>query len=204
MVPSGIIAVIRAGNAQEAETIGLGLAAAGVNGVEITFTVPNAVDVIAALRSATDMPIGAGTVRSVADARAAVTAGATFIVSPDLDTSVVAEAHRLGVAAVPGALTPTEVGRCLAVGADGIKLFPIGAVNGPSYVRALAEPFPETPWVVSGGVKIEDVTDYLHAGCHAVCIGGVLIDRIAATAGDVAGVERYARLALDRRAQIRT
>ena len=95
MVPSGIIAVIRAATAQEAETIGLGLAAAGVDGVEITFTVPNAVDVIAILRSATEVPIGAGTVRSVADARAAVAAGATFIVSPDLVTSVVAEAHRL-------------------------------------------------------------------------------------------------------------
>lgn len=195
-VPSGIVAVVRAPSAEEAATIAAGLARGGVDGVEITFTVPDAAEVIASLRGTLGVPLGAGTVRDVATCEAAIAAGATFVVAPDLDLAVVAAAHRHDVAAVPGALTPGEVGQALAVGADAVKLFPVGAVGGPAYVRALNDPFPGVRWVVSGGVRPEQVAAYRAAGCHAICIGGALIDRDAARTGDVEAVARHAARAL--------
>jgi len=193
IVPSGIIAVIRASTPETAIAIATGLAEGGVDGIEITFTVPSAAEVIAQLSSRLQVPIGAGTVRTLAEASAAVESGATFVVSPDLNRDVVAETQRLGAAAVPGALTPGEVGNCHDAGADCVKIFPIGAVGGASYIRALSGPFPSVSWVVSGGVKAADVAAYREAGCHAICMGSVLIDRQAAAAGDVRAIAAYAR-----------
>jgi 2-dehydro-3-deoxyphosphogluconate aldolase/(4S)-4-hydroxy-2-oxoglutarate aldolase len=195
-VPAGIVAVVRAERAEEAMTIAAGVARGGVDAVEITFTVPGAASVIAALRDTLSVPLGAGTVVDVAQCAAAAAAGATFVVAPDLDPAVVDAAHMLGLAAVPGALTPSEVGRAVRAGADAVKLFPVGCVGGPAYVRALRDPFPAVRWVVSGGVRPEDVPAYRELGCHAICIGGALIDRVAARAGDVDGVARTAARAL--------
>lgn len=190
--PKGIICVVRAASPEEALTIGQGVRAAGVDAIEVTFTVPGAVDVIAELRRTPGAAVGAGTVRSAAQAEQALGAGAEFLVSPALRTEVVAAAHRGGVPAVPGALTPAEVEACLDSGATHVKIFPIGSVGGAAYIRALSEPLPEVHWVVSGGISVEDVASYRAAGCHAVCLGGALIDRRAAGAGDVDAVARHA------------
>lgn len=192
LVPTGILGVIRAPAPEIALTIATGLARAGVDAVEITFTVPDAAAVIADFAPSADIPVGAGTVRSVADCEAAIAAGATFVVSPDFDRQVLETAHRLGAAAVPGALTPSEVGRCIDAGADAVKVFPVGAVGGPRYIRTLNEPFPGVRWVVSGGVTPRDVAAYLEAGTHTVCMGGALIDAAAAEQGDVSAVQRHA------------
>jgi len=191
-VPAGILAVIRATSPELALTAARGLAAAGVDGIEITFTVPVAGEVIRELSGRVAPPVGAGTVRSLDECRAAAAAGARFVVSPDLDAGVVALAHELGLAAAPGALTPSEVGRCLAAGADAVKVFPIGVMGGAGYLRTLDEPFPGTAWVVSGGVLAEQVRDYVAAGARTVCMGGALLDRAALQAGDVDGVALYA------------
>lgn len=195
-VPAGILAVIRADSATVAETIARGLAEAGVDGVEITLTVPGALDVIERLAGTISCPIGAGTVRTEHDAVAAIARGATFIVSPDLVHAVVAATHAAGAASVPGALTPSEVGRCLDAGADAVKIFPVGSLGGPAYLRALSEPFPGVAWVVSGGIRDDQVADYRALGVRTICMGSALIDRTAAVAGDVAAVAAHARAVL--------
>lgn len=197
-IPAGIVAVIRAESGDIAYTIARGLAEAGVDGVEITLTVPGALDVIARLATELDLPVGAGTVRTRAECESAIARGATFVVSPDFQPDVVIAAHAAGIAAAPGALTPSEVGRCLAAGADAVKLFPVGAVGGPSYVRTMSEPFPGVHWVVSGGIGDEQVREYRDAGVLTICLGGALIDRTAAASGDIAGVARHGRAALAR------
>lgn len=191
-LPAGIICVVRASTPEQALTIGQGVRAAGVDAIEITFTVPGVADVIAELRRVPGAAIGAGTVRSVEQAEQALGVGAEFLVSPALRAEVVASAHRGGVPAVPGALTPIEVEACLDAGAKHVKIFPIGAVGGAAYIKALSEPLPEVRWVVSGGISVDDVASYRAAGCHAVCLGGALIDRRAAKAGDVDAVTRHA------------
>jgi len=194
--PEGILAVVRAPDPVTALIISRGLIEAGVDAIEITFTVPDAAEVIARLTAESAVPVGAGTIRSVAQCDAAAAAGATFIVSPDLGPAVLEAAHAHGLAAIPGALTPSEVARCLDAGADAVKLFPVAALGGASYVRTLNEPFPGIDWVVSGGIGVADVASYRTAGCRAICLGGALIDRAAAAAGDLPGVTAHAREAL--------
>jgi 2-dehydro-3-deoxyphosphogluconate aldolase/(4S)-4-hydroxy-2-oxoglutarate aldolase len=145
-----------------------------VGAIEVTMTVPGAVGLIAELASGDGPPIGAGTVLDVGTAAACAGAGARFLVSPITDPASVAAAHEAGIVYVGGALTPTEA------------------------FAALREPFPDLVAVVSGGIAAADVGTYFAAGAHAVCLGGALIDRRAAAAGDVAAVADHARAALAR------
>ena len=109
---------------------------------------------------------------------------------------MLARAHDHGVPYVGGALTPTEVLASMRAGSDAVKLFPVGSVGGPAYLRALREPLPGLRAVVSGGIGAAEVRDYLAAGAHAVCLGGALIDRAAASRGDVEAIAARARQAL--------
>lgn len=182
-----LIAVVRAAAAAECLTIVEGLVEAGVPGIEVTMTVPGAVEALAALGDV-GATIGAGTVLDVEVARACIEAGARFIVSPVTEASVLAEAHGRGVPYVGGALSPSEIDRAGRAGCDAVKIFPISAVGGVDYLRAVREPLPGIRAVVSGGVRAADIDSYFSAGAVAVCLGGALIDRQAARAGDVAGV----------------
>ncbi len=220
-VPGGVIAVVRAASAAEARTIVHGLFLAAVPAVELTLTVPDAVQVIGEFvasgsvssgsvssgsvssgsvssGSVSGTVLGAGTVLDPAEAAACAAAGARFLVSPVTDAAVLAEAHRCGVPYVGGALTPTEVLASMRAGADAVKLFPVGSMGGAGYLRALREPLPGLRAVVSGGIAAGEVRDYLAAGAHAVCLGGALIDREAARRGDVDAVAAWARAALGR------
>ena len=205
-VPGGVIAVVRAASAAEARTIVRGLVRAGMPAVELTLTVPDAVQVIAEFAesgsvssgSVSGTVLGAGTVLDPAEAAACAAAGARFLVSPVTDAAVLAEAHRCGVPYVGGALTPTEVLASMRAGADAVKLFPVGSMGGAGYLRTLREPLAGLRAVVSGGIAAGEVRDYLAAGAHAVCLGGALIDREAARRGDVDAVAAWARAALDR------
>jgi 2-dehydro-3-deoxyphosphogluconate aldolase/(4S)-4-hydroxy-2-oxoglutarate aldolase len=125
-----------------------------------------------------------------------IDAGASFIVSPVLDEGVLAAAARCAIPAIPGALTPNEILQAHRAGAAAVKVFPIGSVGGVAYIRSINEPFTDIPLVVSGGIQIADVSAYLAAGCRAVCLGGALIDRAAAKAGDIGTVTAYARAIL--------
>lgn len=158
----------------------------GIEHVEVTLDTPGALEAIERAAAGT---IGAGTVVSAEQVRAAAAAGARFVVSPGFVPDVVATALDLGVEPVPGVYTPTEILAATAAGARVLKLFPVSA-GGPAYVRALRGPFPELPFVVTGGVAPADVDLYFDAGATVVALGSELVGR-SAPASD-AELERIA------------
>jgi len=147
---------------------------AGLEAIEITFTLPTAARAIERLRS--DRPqaqIGAGTVRDMGQLEEAIDAGAQFLVAPGLDPELVRAAQRHGVLMLPGVFTATEVDQALRCGAEVLKLFP-AEPSGPSYLAALLQPFPEARLVPTGGIDAGNAADYLRAGAAAVAIGSSL------------------------------
>jgi 2-dehydro-3-deoxyphosphogluconate aldolase/(4S)-4-hydroxy-2-oxoglutarate aldolase len=195
-IARGVVAVIRTGTATSALTLARGLAATDVTGIEVTLTVPDAVKVIATLVSEGIKRVGAGTVRTVDDVTACADAGATFLVSPYLEPRLVEAAARLNVPVVPGALTPSEIALAMSLGAAAVKIFPVSAVGGCSYVRAVLEPLPDARLVVSGEVTLPEVPDYLRAGAWAACVGRSLWQPEQVESGDVGAIEAFARNAL--------
>ena len=159
-----------------AETVHRG----GIPVVEITVTVPAALDVIADLtRRIPDLVVGAGTILDAEMAKRCVDAGAKFLTSPGLILEVVEFATRNNIAVLPGALTPTEVIMAWKAGADLVKVFPCAQVGGESYIRALKAPLPQVPVVASGGVNQQTALNFILAGAAALGIGGELIPKEA-------------------------
>ena len=152
-------------------------------------------------RARPDVRLLAGTVRTVEEVRACHESGIDGIVSPHTDPRLVTLALELGLSVVPGALTPSEIASAHALGASAVKVFPVSLVGGPAYIKAVREPLPDIPLVASGGVQVGEVGRYLAAGCHAVCMGGALLDLGAIGRRDADGVAGYAeaRLAEARR-----
>lgn len=150
----------------------------GVSVIEITMTVPGAVDVIEALANQVgdNAVIGAGTVLDKQTAQACISAGAQFIVSPILKLEVIDYCAQIGIAVMPGTLTPTEVFEAWTAGSDLIKVFPAGAVGGASYIKALNGPLPQVPLVPTGGVSLTTAADFIRAGAAALGVGGDLVD----------------------------
>jgi 2-dehydro-3-deoxyphosphogluconate aldolase / (4S)-4-hydroxy-2-oxoglutarate aldolase len=191
-IPRGVVAVIRTTDPRHALTLARGLAETQVAAIEVTLTVPGAIDVIAQLTAEGVMRVGAGTVRSAAQVESCVRAGAQFIVSPHTDPDIVAAALHHGVAVVPGALTPTEIAHALALDATAVKIFPVNSVGGLAYVQAVLEPLPEVRLVVSGGIAPADVPAYLAGGAWAACLGSSLWERASVESGDVDAVYEFA------------
>ena len=181
----GLVPVIRAPSPELAVQAAEAILAGGVSVFEITMTVPDAPGVIRLLRARLGERalVGAGTVLDAAGARACIDAGAAFIVSPGFDAATVALAHEAGIAAMPGALTPTEVITAWKAGADVVKIFPASALGGASYLRALKAPLPEVKLMPTGGVNLSTVKDFLAAGAVALGVGSELVDMASLTAG---------------------
>lgn len=158
--------------------------------VEITMTVPNAIDAIGGLakRFAGRMLIGAGTVTDAETARRTMDAGAEFVVTPCLVPEVIEAANRAQVAVLPGALTPGEIFEAFRKGGDMVKIFPAQSVGGAAYVRALRGPFPGIPLVPTGGVTLENVAEMFKAGAAAVGVGTELISKEALARRDYAAI----------------
>jgi 2-dehydro-3-deoxyphosphogluconate aldolase/(4S)-4-hydroxy-2-oxoglutarate aldolase len=186
----GIIPVIRAPSADAAVAVVAALQEAGLRIAEITMTVPNAIDAIAAVatRFAGRVLVGAGTVTDAETARRAMDAGAEFIVSPCLVPEVIEAAHGADVAVLPGALTPTEVFNAFRLGGDMVKVFPAQSVGGAAYVRALRGPFPDIPLVPTGGVTLENIGEMFKAGAAAVGVGTEMITKDALARRDYAAI----------------
>ena len=172
----GIIAVIRTSTTEQVLPVCDALIAGGVIAREITFTVPNALQAIrqASERFGAQALIGAGTVLNADMTRAAVGAGARFIVSPITRAEIAAAAHAAEVPVMLGAYTPTEAQTAHEAGADFIKLFPADKL-GPTYVQALRAPLPHLKIVPTGGVDLNTAADFLKAGCAALGVGGSLL-----------------------------
>jgi 2-dehydro-3-deoxyphosphogluconate aldolase/(4S)-4-hydroxy-2-oxoglutarate aldolase len=181
----GIIPAVRTASAEDARFATETISRAGIPIVEITMTVPGALDVIADLVQAMpDLVVGAGTVLDVEVARQCIDAGAGFVTSPGLDLRVVEFAIARDVLVMPGALTPSEVMAAWHAGADLIKVFPCAQLGGASYIRALKSPFPQIPLVGAGGVDHQTAADFIVAGAVAVGVGTELVPRRAVAARD--------------------
>ena len=172
----GIVPVIRASSSEEARFAAEAVAKGGIPIVEITMTVPGALQVIEELvQSMPDLLVGAGTVLNKKMARQCADAGAQFLVTPGFNKQTVAAAKKLDLLIMAGALTPTEVMEAWDEGADFVKVFPCGNVGGASYIKALKGPLPQVPLVPTGGVNLETAASYIRAGAAALGIGGELI-----------------------------
>jgi 2-dehydro-3-deoxyphosphogluconate aldolase/(4S)-4-hydroxy-2-oxoglutarate aldolase len=173
---SGIIPAVRVSSAEDARFAAEAVSQAGLPIVEITMTVPGALEVIAHLAHAMpDLIVGAGTILDLRTAQRCVDAGARFLTSPGLDLRVVEFAAQKDVLAMPGVLTPTEVTAAWQAGADFMKVFPCAHVGGASYIHAMRAPFPSVPLIAAGGVNQQTAADYILAGATAIGVGTELI-----------------------------
>jgi 2-dehydro-3-deoxyphosphogluconate aldolase/(4S)-4-hydroxy-2-oxoglutarate aldolase len=163
--------------------------------VEVTMTVPGAVELIAQLArtSGSDVLIGAGTVLDAETARRCLDAGAQFVVSPGFDLETVRFVKEQGKLMMAGALTPTEVINAWKAGSDFVKIFPCGSIGGAKYLKALKAPLPQVPMIPTGGVNLETAADMIRAGAEALGIGGELVSAAALDAGDAKSITEAAR-----------
>jgi 2-dehydro-3-deoxyphosphogluconate aldolase/(4S)-4-hydroxy-2-oxoglutarate aldolase len=175
---TGLLPVLRAASVEEALALAKAIEAGGIAALEVTMTVPGAVEVIRSLaRQSGDLIlIGAGTVLDPETARACILAGAEFIVSPSLNLKTIELCRRYGVAVIPGALTPTEVVTAWEAGADVVKVFPCSAVGGAKYLKALKAPFPQIELIPTGGVTLSTAAEFLAAGAFALGVGADLVN----------------------------
>jgi 2-dehydro-3-deoxyphosphogluconate aldolase/(4S)-4-hydroxy-2-oxoglutarate aldolase len=191
----GLVPVVRAQSAEEAIQAVDAIRAGGIDVLEITMTVPDAVPLIAqvARKLGREAVVGAGTVLDAETARVVILAGAQFVVTPTLKAETIACCKRYGVPVFPGALTPTEVLTAWEAGADMVKVFPCSALGGASYIKALKAPLPQVDLVPTGGVNLETAADFIKAGSAALGVGADLVDLKALREGKAATVTERAR-----------
>lgn len=187
-IAGGVVAILRGRRAEHLDAVLDVLVEAGLRSLEITLNTPGALEAIrrAVGRYGRRARVGAGTVRTVADVEDSVAVGAQFLVSPHTDPALGLRARDLGVAYLPGALTPTEIVAAWNLGVTAVKLFPAG-LGGPRYLRDLRGPLPDVRIVATGGVSADNVAEWFAAGAVAVGVGGSLIGD-ALDGGDLAGL----------------
>jgi 2-dehydro-3-deoxyphosphogluconate aldolase/(4S)-4-hydroxy-2-oxoglutarate aldolase len=189
---SGVVAVIRAENPEQAARIADACALGGITALEITFTVPGAAGVIEHLakKCSKEILLGAGTVLDPETARIAILAGAQFVVSPALNAETARLCNRYQVPYMPGAATIGEVIAAMECGADVVKVFP-GEILGPAFVKAVKGPLPQAQLMPTGGVNLENVAQWINAGAVAIGVGGNLT--AGAKSGDFSSITQIAR-----------
>lgn len=180
----GLIPVLRAESIEQAMAVAAAIADGGVTTLEVTMTVPGAMQVMRRLAvERPDILVGAGTVLDPETARMCILEGAQFIVSPAVNLATIDMCHRYSVAVLPGALTPTEVVTAWQAGADVVKIFPASAMGGAKYLSALKGPLPQVEMVPTGGVSHATAADFLAAGAFALGVGSDLVDTRALALG---------------------
>jgi 2-dehydro-3-deoxyphosphogluconate aldolase/(4S)-4-hydroxy-2-oxoglutarate aldolase len=189
----GIIPAIRVSSAEEAHFAADSVASGGIPIVEITLTVPEAVELISHLvRHHKKMIVGAGTVLDTETARRCVDAGASFLTAPGFNLQIVEFAAKQDVAVIPGALTPTEVVTAWQAGSDFVKVFPCGMAGGDKYIKALTTALPQIPMIAAGGVTQQTAANFIFAGALAI---GISTDLIPTDAIEMRESERIRELA---------
>jgi 2-dehydro-3-deoxyphosphogluconate aldolase/(4S)-4-hydroxy-2-oxoglutarate aldolase len=185
VLASGIVAIIRAPSGEQLLNVARALHSGGIDVIEVTFTVPGALEVVSQVSKALgdEILLGAGTVLDTETARAALLAGAEFIVTPTVNTDVIRLCNRYGKVVMPGALSPTEVLKAWEAGADIVKVFPADSV-GPGHLKAIHGPFPQIRLMPTGGVNLETVNEFVAAGACAVGLGSALVEKQAVRDGD--------------------
>jgi 2-dehydro-3-deoxyphosphogluconate aldolase/(4S)-4-hydroxy-2-oxoglutarate aldolase len=176
----GVIPSVRLSSAEDAQFAAEAVCSAGIPIVEVTMTVPGAIDVIANLvKSNHDLIVGAGTVFDSETARRCLDAGVTFLTSTGLDLEIVELAHKEKVLVFPGVLTPTEINTAFKAGCQVVKVFPCAQMGGAGYIRALQAPFPHVSMIASGGVTQQNAAEFIRAGAIAIGVGQHLIPQKA-------------------------
>ncbi|HKF50030.1 MAG TPA: bifunctional 4-hydroxy-2-oxoglutarate aldolase/2-dehydro-3-deoxy-phosphogluconate aldolase [Terracidiphilus sp.] len=175
---AGLIPVLRAKNANQAHAVVQAMIAGGVSVVEVTMTVPGAIEVLRELRQeyGGKLLLGSGTVTTAKEAEATIEAGAEFVVSPSLHPDVIAATKAAHKLSIPGALTPTEVITAHRAGADYVKIFPCSAMGGAPYLKSLLAPFPFLKLIPTGGVTLDTAESFLKAGAKALGVGSDLVN----------------------------
>lgn len=195
IIEEGVVAVIRVTDSSKVASVVDAIAGGGVRAIEITMTVPGALDQIANISRdfGPDILLGVGSVRDADTAARAVDAGARYVVSPIFREEIVSKAHEMGVPALPGAFTPTEIATAVRAGADIVKVFPADVVGMPFFKGVLA-PMPELKLMPTGGVTLNNAAEWLEAGACAVGIGSALVTKDALANDDFDQLEANARI----------
>ena len=202
----GLIPVLRARNAAQAHAVVQAMIAGGVTVVEVTMTVPNAVELLRELKSEygpKGLLLGSGTVTTASEAQATINAGAEFVVSPSLHPEVINTTRTNGKLSIPGALTPTEIITAWRAGADYVKIFPCSAMGGASYLKSVLAPFPFLKLIPTGGVTLETAASFIQAGARALGVGSDLVNLAAIDAGHPETITDTARAYLKILADLR-
>ena len=201
----GLIPVLRAKNAAQAHAVVEAMIAGGVTVVEVTMTVPGAVELLKELKKeyGSKLLLGSGTVTTADQCQATIDAGAEFVVSPSLHLEVIATTKKNGKVSCPGALTPTEAITAWNAGADYVKIFPCSAVGGAPYLKALLAPFPHLKLIPTGGVTLQTAESFLRAGARALGVGGDLVNLAAVDAGHPETITETAKAYLKIFAEVR-
>ncbi|MEW6229229.1 MAG: bifunctional 4-hydroxy-2-oxoglutarate aldolase/2-dehydro-3-deoxy-phosphogluconate aldolase, partial [Bacillota bacterium] len=175
---TGIVAIIRGTPIEDLPGLVKALKSSGIRAIEVTMNTAQALDMVEWLvhHVGSDMAVGAGTVLDTESARSAILAGASFIISPSLNSKTIETCHRYGIPVIPGALTPTEVLAAWELGAPLVKIFPAGRL-GPGYIKDLRGPFPQIEMVAVGGITLANAADFVRVGCAALGVGSELVDR---------------------------
>jgi 2-dehydro-3-deoxyphosphogluconate aldolase/(4S)-4-hydroxy-2-oxoglutarate aldolase len=185
LIKTKVVAIVRLDSGEQLVKVAEALLAGGISAIEFTVSTPGAIDMIkaASARFGREVLLGAGTVLDPETARAAILAGAQFIVTPALNLHTIELCRRYGRPIVPGALTPTEILTAWEAGADMVKVFPADSM-GPGYIKAVLAPLPQLRLVPTGGVSADNAAAYLKAGATALGVGGKLVDKTAVARGD--------------------
>lgn len=194
LIQSGIIAIIRARSSDQLLAVADAIRAGGINAIEVTLTTPNALGVIeqASARYDTDVLFGAGSVLDPESARAAILAGARFVVCPTLSIETIRLCRRYAVPVMPGAFTPNEILAAWEAGADVVKVFPAG-LGGAAYIKAVKAPLPQVRVMPVGGVNLDTTAEFIRAGSDLVAVGSALVDHRLVEAGGFDEIRDRAR-----------
>jgi 2-dehydro-3-deoxyphosphogluconate aldolase/(4S)-4-hydroxy-2-oxoglutarate aldolase len=190
-----IVAIVRLDSGEQLVHVAEALNAGGIVVIEFTCSTPGALDMVkeASAHFGGDVLIGAGTVLDPETARAAILAGAEFIVNPTINLDTIELCKRYGKPIIAGAMTPTEMLTVWEAGADLVKVFPASAIGGAEYIKAVLAPLPQLRLVPTGGVSAENAAQYLKAGAVVVAVGGNLVDKKAVARGDWAAITAEAQ-----------
>ena len=188
----GVLPVIRASSKEEALSIIDAIVAGGIDTIEVTMTVPDAVELMGKLSTREDLLIGAGSVLDPEQARDCINAGAKFIVSPTTNFDTIEYCNDKEIVVMPGALTPTEILNASEAGADIVKVFPADSMGGAKYLRSLKAPMPHLKLIPTGGVDQSTAADFIKAGAEAIGVGADLVDLKAIREGRAQDITKIA------------
>lgn len=191
---TGVVAIMRARGSDQLLAAADAIKAGGVNAIEVTMTTPGALDVVSqsVARYGADVLFGVGSVLDPESARAAILAGAQFVVCPTLDVRTIELCNRYSVPVMPGAYTPTEILAAWEAGAAIVKVFP-ASVGGPAYIKAVKAPLPQIKLMPVGGVDLDTTADFIRAGCEVVAVGSALVDQRSLDAREFDTITERAR-----------